>query len=136
MLPTRELSRLVQERFAALESGDPNRVAALYSEGAQYWDTKCTERLRGREAVVAHACAFVADFDVRYALLEEHRLEGRDAAIVLWESAVRKRLPSGALGRDIVMQRGMNLLQIKDGAICRDEAFMDLAALDALRNAT
>jgi ketosteroid isomerase-like protein len=134
MLPTKEISRLVQERFSRFESGDPARVMDVYSDAVEYWDTKCPSRLQGKRALGQHLSAFLADFDVRYALLEEHRLDGQDAAIVLWECAVRRRLPQGALSDDMVMQRGMNLLQVADGQVCRDEVYMDLAALDALRS--
>lgn len=136
MVPTKEISRLVQERFAAWEAGDPGRVVALYTDDAEHWDTQCAARLRGREALGAHISKFLATFDVRYSLLEEHRLDGQDAAIVLWECAVRRRLPAGRASAELVMQRGMSLLRVRDGLIARDEAYADLASLDLLRAAT
>jgi ketosteroid isomerase-like protein len=132
MLPTKEISRIVQERFAAYESGDPVRVIEVYADEVAYWDTQCAERVKGKKAVGQHLSKFLQSFDVRYALLEEHRLHGQDAAIVLWECAVRRRLPAGAASADLVMQRGMSLLQIRDGLIARDEAYMDLASLSPL----
>jgi ketosteroid isomerase-like protein len=132
MLPTKEINRITQERFAAYESGDASRVATLYAENAEYWDTKTGGRLRGKGEVHRHVHHFLEAFDVRYAVLEEHRLEGRNAAIVLWECAVRRRQPGGTLGRDLLMQRGMNLLEIEDGLIAREESYMDRAALDRL----
>ena len=132
MLPTKEISRVVQERFAAFESGDTVRVMALYADEAEYWDTKCPARVRGKVALARHLSTFLGNFDLRYALLEEHRLQDRDAAIVLWECAVRRRLPTGGPGVDLVMQRGMTLLQVRDGLVSRDEAYMDLASLEPL----
>ena len=134
MLPTKEISRVVQERFATYETGDPARVMGIYSDAVEYWDTKCPARVEGKDALGRYLLAFLTDFDVRYALVEEHRLDGQDAAIVLWQCAVRRRLPAGGLSEDVVMLRGMNLLQIRDGLVCRDEAYMDLASLDALRS--
>lgn len=131
-LPTKEISRVVQERFAAYESGDHARVMGIYIDDAQYWDTKCPDRMRGRAALAKYLSGFLDSFDLRYAMLEEHRLQGRDAVIVLWECAVRRRLPAGGLGVDLVMQRGMTLLEVSDGLVSRDEAYMDLASLDPL----
>jgi ketosteroid isomerase-like protein len=129
-LSTKEISATVRERFDAYQSGDAARVMALYTDSVGYWDTKCAERISGRAAVGKKVSELLGRFDLQYALLEEHRLEGRDAAIVLWEAAVRKRDGEGAPGRRIVMQRGMSILEVKDGAIARDEAYIDLASLD------
>lgn len=131
-LPTKEISRVIQERFAAFESGDHARVMGLYTDDAAYWDTKCPARMQGRAALAKYLSGFLDKFDLRYAMLEEHRLEGRDAAIVLWECAVRRRLPAGGLGTELVMQRGMTLIEVEDGLVSRDEAYMDLASLDPL----
>ena len=135
MLPTKEISRIVQERFAAYEAGDPARVVDVYADEVEYWDTKCSARVKGKKALAEHLSRFLQNFVVRYALLEEHRLDGQDAAIVLWECAVRRRLAAGAASTDLVMQRGMSLLQVCDGLISRDEAYMDLASLDPLLKA-
>ena len=128
----KEISRIVQERFAAYEAGDPLRVIDVYADEVEYWDTKCSARVKGKKALAEHLSTFLKNFVVRYALLEEHRLDGQDAAIVLWECAVRRRLPEGEASADLVMQRGMSLLQISDGLIARDEAYMDLASLSPL----
>src|SRR5215212_4889833 len=132
MLPAKEISRIVQERFAAYESGDPIKVIDIYADGVEYWDTQCATRVEGKKALGEHLSKFLRNFDVRYALLEEHRLDGQDAAIILWECAVRRRLPAGAASTELVMQRGMNLLQVRDGLISRDESYMDLASLALL----
>lgn len=133
MTPTKEISKVIQDRFAAYETGDPGRVMAIYSDDVSYWDTQTPGRgASGREAVHRHVTAFLERFDVRYAVLEEHRLAGQDAAIVLWECSVRRRLPGGALSRDLVMQRGMNLLGVRDALVCREESYMDLASLERL----
>ncbi|MDQ2735264.1 MAG: nuclear transport factor 2 family protein [Pseudomonadota bacterium] len=132
MLPTKEISRLVQARFTGHESGDPIQVMNVYADEVEYWDTQCPERVKGKEGVARHLTTFLKNYDVRYALLEEHRLEGRDAAIVLWQCAVRRRLSEGRDGSAIVMQRGMSLLEVRDGLISRDEEYMDLASLQPL----
>lgn len=133
MLATKDISRAVQERFAAYSTGDPAKVMAVYSDDVSYWDTKTPGTgAKGPDAVARHVRAFLERFDVRYAILEEHRLEGRDAAIVLWECAVRRRMPDGGLGRDLVMQRGMNLLEVREDRVCREESYMDLASLEQL----
>jgi ketosteroid isomerase-like protein len=132
MLPTKEISRVAQARFAAYETGDPVSVMDVYSDDVEYWDTATPERLSGKTALAGHLGRFLARFDVCYALLEEHRLEGRDAAIVLWECAVRRRLPDGGAGKELLMQRGMNLVEVADGRVSRDESYMDLASLDRL----
>jgi ketosteroid isomerase-like protein len=133
MLPTKEITRIAQERFGAFESGDPVRAASLYADEAVYWDTRTPGGVRGRAQLHGHFQRFLGAFDVRYAVLEEHRLEGRDAAIVLWECAVRPRTAGGAPGAALLMQRGMNLLEMQgSGLISREESYMDLASLDAL----
>lgn len=132
MLPTKEISRVVLERFASHESGDPIRVANAYADDAEYWDTACPERLKGREAVSRHLRGFLERFDVRFSILEEHRLEGRDAAMVMWHCAARRRLPGKQASADLVMQRGMSLIEVRDGLVTRDEAYMDLASLQPL----
>jgi ketosteroid isomerase-like protein len=132
MLPTKEISRIAQERFAAFESGDAARAISLYADDAKYWDTKTPGGVSGRASLHSHFARFLQTFDVRYALLEEHRLESRNASIVLWECAVRGRKPGGSPGTDLVMQRGMNLLEMRDGLIAREESYMDLASLERL----
>jgi len=132
MLPTKEISRIAQERFAAYETGEVARVMAVYADDVSYWDTTCAERIRGRDDLQAHLGDFLRRVDVRYALLEEHRLDGRDSAIVLWECAARPRLPDGRPGEQLQLRRGMNLLQVQDGLVTREESYMDMASLDAL----
>ncbi|MBG9388068.1 nuclear transport factor 2 family protein [Caenimonas aquaedulcis] len=132
MLPTKEISRIAQERFAAFESGDAARAVALYADEAKYWDTKTPGGVNGKAGLHGHFARFLQAFDVRYALLEEHRLEGRNASIVLWECAVRGRGADGAPGEGLVMQRGMNLFEMSGGLITREESYMDLASLDRL----
>lgn len=132
MLPTKEISRIAQERFAAFESGDAARAVSLYADEAKYWDTKTPGGVSGKASLHGHFSRFLEAFDVRYALLEEHRLEDRNASIVLWECAVRGRAPGGSPGGDLVMQRGMNLFEMSGGLITREESYMDLASLDRL----
>ena len=135
MLPTKEISSIFQDRFDAYDAGDPIRVIDVYADEVEYWDTKCSARVKGKKALAEHLSTFLKKFVVRYALLEEYRLDGQDAAIVLWECAVRRRLAAGAASTDLVMQRGMSLLQVRDGLISRDEGYMDLASLDPLLKA-
>lgn len=134
MMSTKEISAIAQNRFAAYEAGSASAVLGLYAEDCQYWDTRSGGRLSGRAALAEHVGRLLGRFDMRFALLEEHRLEGRDATILLWECAVRRRLPDGKPGDALLMQRGMNLIEINDGLIARDESYMDLAALDQLVN--
>ena len=130
MLPTEEISQATQRRFEAHESGDLARLLDLYTGDAAYWDTK--GKVQGRAALSRYFGEFFKRFDTRFAILEEHRLEGQDAAIVLWECAVRRRMPDGSMSEGLVMQRGMNLCSVRDGQICRDESYMDLASLEKL----
>ncbi|HVZ44208.1 MAG TPA: nuclear transport factor 2 family protein [Ramlibacter sp.] len=130
MLSTKEIGATVRERFEAYQSGDAAKVMALYTDDVGYWDTSCAERIRGRAAVGKQVSELLGRYDLQFALLEEHRLEGRDAAIVLWEAAVRRRDGSQAPGRRLVMLRGMSILEVKGDSICRDEAYIDLASLD------
>lgn len=132
MLTTKEVSQIVQERFAAWAAGDPQRVLDLYHEEARYWDTRAEAGLAGRAALARHLGPLLRDFDMQFALLEEHRLLGRDAAIALWECAVRRRDADGQAGQDLLLQRGMNILEIRDGRIVRDECYNDAAALGRL----
>ena len=132
MVPTKEISRVVLERFASYESGDPFRVTNVYADDAEYWDTACPARLKGKQAVSRYLSGFLDSFDLRFAILEEHRLEVRDAAIVLWQCAARRRVPEHRANTDLVMQRGMSLIEVRDGLVSRDEAYMDLASLEPL----
>ncbi len=132
MLPTKEISKLLAQRFVAHETGDIAQVMPLYTEDAEYWDTKTGTGVKGKAALSAHFSAFFNRFCLRFAILEEHRLEDQDAAIVLWECAVRRRLDDGSPGDQIVMQRGMNICVFKGEEIRRDESYMDLASLDQL----
>jgi len=66
---------------------------------------------QGQDAVSQYLSGFLESFDVRFAILEEHRLEGRDAAIVLWQCAARRRLPEQQASKSLVMQRGMSLIE-------------------------
>lgn len=132
MLSTKEVNRIVQERFAAWADGPLARVLDLYHDEARYWDTRTPDAVVGKAGLARHLGALMEDFDLRFALLEEHRLEGRDAAIALWECAVRRRDADGRAGQALLLQRGMNILEIRDGLIVRDECFNDAAALQAL----
>ncbi len=132
MLSTKEVSQIVQERFSAWQKGDLATTIDLYHDDVRYWDTQTGNGINGKAALTEHAGRFLRDFDVHYAILEEHRLEGQDAAIALWESAVRPRKQDGAAGAELMMQRGMSILYIQDGLIIRDECYNDLAALSGL----
>ncbi len=132
MLPTKEINRVTERRFKAYESGDLAQVLDIYTDDAEYWDTKAKTGVKGKAELARYFGEFFYRFDTRFAVLEEHRLEGQDAAIVLWECAVRHRLFDGALSHALVMQRGMSLCVVKDGRIHRDESYMDLASLDGL----
>lgn len=134
MMTIKEVRQAVQDRFKAYEAGDPAGVLALYDEDFDYWDMQSSGRIRERGALAAHLGEFLRTYDIRYVLLEEHRLEGQDAAIVLWNCAIRRRSPDGAPGANLAFQRGMNLLQLRDGLIARDESYMDLAAISRLVN--
>ncbi|VTU45543.1 Ketosteroid isomerase-related protein (plasmid) [Variovorax sp. SRS16] len=132
MLPTKEIGRATARRFEAYESGDLARILDIYTDDAVYWDTKAGKGIKGKADLTRHFADFFGRFHTRFAVLEEHRLEGQDAAIVLWQCAVRRRMPDGALGEQIVMQRGMNLCALRGDRVCRDESYMDLASLEAL----
>jgi ketosteroid isomerase-like protein len=130
MLPTKEISKAIQRRFEVHETGDLPELLSLYTEDATYWDTKGS--VKGRVELGRYFGEFFKRFHTRFAILEEHRLDGQDAAIVLWECAVRRRMPDGSLSAELVMQRGMNLCGVRDGHISRDESYMDLASLEKL----
>jgi ketosteroid isomerase-like protein len=132
MLPTKEINRATLSRFQSYDSSDVHTVLEIYTDDAQYWDTKASSGIRGKADLQKYLTGFFARFHTRFAILEEHRLEGLDGAIVLWECAVRRRLPEGGLSEELIMQRGMNLLLVRDARICRDECYMDLGSLDQL----
>jgi uncharacterized protein (TIGR02246 family) len=132
MLSTKEVNQLVKQRFDAWAQGDPVRVLDLYHEDARYWDTRHPQGLKGKAALAAHLKQVLGSFDMKFALLEEHRLTDRDAAIALWECAVRPRGEDGKAGQALMLQRGMNILEIRDGLIVRDECYNDAAALGQL----
>jgi ketosteroid isomerase-like protein len=135
MLPTKAINRATERRFKAFESGDLAQVLDIYTDDAEYWDTKAKTGVKGKVELARYFGEFFSRFDTRFAVLEEHRLEGQDSAIVLWECAVRRRLLDGTLSHALVMQRGMNLCVVKDDKISRDESYMDLASLDCLLEA-
>jgi ketosteroid isomerase-like protein len=132
MLPTKEINHATSRRFEAYESGDVQAVLAMYTDDAKYWDTKTSSGISGKHELQQYLSEFLSRFHTRFAILEEHRLEGLDGAIVLWECAVRRRLSQGELSKELIMQRGMSLLLVRDAQICRDECYMDLASLDSL----
>lgn len=132
MLPTKEISRIVQERFDAYASGQAGRVMALYTDDVRYWDTQAGVAAQAKADLGRYLGGLLRDYDFRYAILEEHRLEGRDAAIVLWECAVRRRAADGQPEAVLLLRRGMNLIEVQQGQVSRDESYMDLATIDAL----
>jgi steroid delta-isomerase-like uncharacterized protein len=132
MLPTKEVSRIVQERFSSFEAGDMARVLALYADDASFWDTKSAGRMSGKAELAGYLGNLLKRFSLRYALLEEHRLDGQDGAIALWECALRRRRDDGTPAEDLLLQRGMNIIQLKDGLICREESYADMAMLERL----
>ena len=132
MLPTKEINQATERRFKAYESGDLAQVLDAYTEDAVYWDTKAKSGMKGTVELTRYFSEFLSRFHTRFAILEEHRLEGQDAAIVLWECAVRRRMAGGVLSHDLVMQRGMNLCVVEGDRISRDESYTDLASLDVL----
>ena len=132
MLPTKEISRATERRFEAYDSGELDQVLSAYTDDIAYWDTKTKSGIKGKADLQRYLGEFFSRFDTRFAVLEEHRLKGIDGAIVLWECAVRRRLPGGVLSTGLVMQRGMDLFLVRAAQICRDESYMDLASLDTL----
>ena len=137
MLTTRDIQRATQRCFDAYETGDPDAVLETCTEDIAFWDTESEGVLKGREAVRSHLARLLGRFDMRFVVLEEHRLEGRDAAMVMWQCALRRRDAAGRPGEALVMQRGMKLFEVRGDRISRDESYMDIRHAErALAEAT
>ncbi len=126
---TKDIQQATKRCFEAYESGDVEAVLDHCTDDVQYWDTLSGGVIRGKDALRPYLADLLGRFDTCYAVLEEHRLEGRDAAMVMWQCAARRRGDTSPRQK-LTMQRGMNLCEFRDGLLSRTESYMDLAALE------
>lgn len=98
-----------------------------YTDDVVYCDPKTGKRIIGKANLRRYLRKFFERWDMQFVVTEEYRLEGQDGQAVLWDCEIRHR--AGGPSRRV---RGMDICVVRDGRLCRDEAFMETAVLQEL----
>lgn len=121
---------LAQGLMEAWESGDADRIDALFAEDATYDDIPNDRTFRGREGAkqyVGHVHSWASDLEIE--VLAVHASEA--AATVEWVMKGTQARPIGegfplATGRSFEL-RGATLIEVEAGEIVRAADYMDVA---------
>ncbi|MEO8297113.1 MAG: nuclear transport factor 2 family protein [Burkholderiales bacterium] len=135
MLPTKEIAATARRCLDAWEAGRVDDLLAHYTEDVVYSDTRTKGKIQGKPALRRYLGKLLGRYDLKFFLVEGHRIEGHDGESMLWECVYRRRLPGGGLSNTIVQQRGISLCMVDGDQVKRHEAFIDLSVLDKLENA-
>lgn len=117
------LERFCDEWFAAWTGGDAARLASYYTDDAFYADPARPQGLRGREALQRYFGRLLpANPDMVWRRETLHPIE--DGFVVTWRATIP--LPGGPL-----VERGCDIVLLRDGRIAHNEVYFDLARWNA-----
>jgi len=105
----------VRAYYAALNSGDADRVAAFFCDDATHYYTRLGPH-RGAREIAEHAALAVREIDGRWVL--EHGIEAGDEACIEWTMTWRD--PRTGAAR---LDRGTEWFRLRDGRIAEVRAY-------------
>ncbi len=124
-----EIFALTERCITAWNDGDPEAILSTYSDDVVYRDPALDRPILGKADLRRYVGAFLRAWDMRFDVTENRRLAGADAQVCLWLARVRRRDGTGPT----VTVPGIEIIHIREGLLCRDEGYMDLAPLLPLR---
>lgn len=115
-----ELEVYCDEWFRAWTGGDPDRLLEHYAEDAVYEDPARPQGIRGHGELRRYFARLLpANPDMVWTRRELRPVEG--GFVVSWTA----RIP---VGGETLVERGMDLVLLRDGRIARNEVYFDRAA--------
>jgi steroid delta-isomerase-like uncharacterized protein len=122
-----KMLQLADDFLAAWNSQDVEKVVATYTDDVVYLDPNTRGAVKGSDDLRRYLEKLFAAWEMTWALKEAFLLEGGDGCAVLWHATIKK--PGG---EKVVEFDGMDLVQVRDDRISRNEVYFDRAALAEL----
>ena len=113
------------ELLDAWTTQDVDSVANLYAADVVYVDPNTRGPVQGRDAMKRYLRKLFANWDMTWKLLELQPGEQPDACAVKWEATFQLK------GRPerTVRTTGLDLVELRDGEISRNEVYFDRSVL-------
>jgi ketosteroid isomerase-like protein len=103
---------------------DIDRVVATYTDDVVYLDPNTRGEVKGSDALRRYLKKLFEAWEMTWSLKEFFPFEGGDGSAVLWHATIKKRG-----GEKVVEFDGMDLVQVRDDRISRNEVYFDRVAL-------
>lgn len=111
---------------------DIEKVVATYTDDVVYLDPNTKGEVKGSDALRRYLKKLFAAWEMTWALKELFLFEGGEGSAVLWHATIKK--PGG---EKVIEFDGMDLVQVRDDRISRNEVYFDRVALmELLQTAT
>jgi steroid delta-isomerase-like uncharacterized protein len=122
-----EAERLAENFLAAWNSQDVETVVAAYTEDVVYRDPGTHGEIRGRDDFRRYVQKLFGAWTMRWSLRAAYPFKDEDGAAALWHATLQRADGAGPIEVD-----GMDLVQVRDGCIARNEVYFDRLALAPL----
>lgn len=123
-MDAREMLELADRFLAAWNSQDVERVLDCYTEDAAYSDPNTRGPVVGRDALRRYLTKLFAGWRMTWTRREAHLFAGGGGATVSWRASFER--PTGGPRVEI---DGMDLVEVREGRLCRNEVYFDRALL-------
>ena len=124
----RDKMLLLAEHFlAAWNTQEVERVLSCYTTDVEYRDPNTRGAVRGDAALRRYLTKLFAGWQMHWSLREAHLFDGGGGCAVLWHATFQR--PGGEL---TIVIDGMDLVQVRDDCIARNEVYFDRAQLAPL----
>lgn len=123
----RKMQELTDEFLAAWNEQNVERVLACYTEDVAYRDPNTRGAVAGRDALRRYLTKLFAGWRMHWARREAHLLAGGGGVAFLWHASFER--PSG--GPRVEVDE-MDMVEVRDGRISRNEVYFDRAVLAPL----
>jgi ketosteroid isomerase-like protein len=126
-MSSRDVAHYLETFLDAWNSGEPERVAAIYTENLDYIDPNTRGRIRGRASFLRYLARLLSSWKMTWSAKEVYPLVDTDGWAVLWRAVIRT--PDG--GAEITLD-GMDLIVMEGDKIARNEVYFDRSLLAPL----
>jgi len=121
---------LAEEFLGAWNTQDVERVVACYTADLEYRDPNTRGAVPGADAMRRYLSKLFANWQMHWSLREAHLLDGGRGCAVLWHATFRRPPADTVIEID-----GMDLVEVRDGRISRNEVYFDRSPLAPLLTA-
>ncbi len=122
-----QMLSLADQFLAAWNAQEVERVLSCYTADAEYRDPNTRGAVCGSEALRRYLTKLFAAWQMHWSLREAHLFEGGHGCAVLWHATFRRPGRDTTIGID-----GMDLVEVRDERIARNEVCFDRAQLAPL----